>query len=330
MGSEGESREGEAISELARSLQQATPEEAMTVMSKMREHASQLREAGDVAQAMNLENLVGILEQVKKQQQKVADMEGTLNPEAATLVKAPPPVAPGPLKAWDPEREWESLKGSSAEEVFAEMSKRIEHVQADCDYKMSNLKTVCKDWMDKVKSDMQKTEDLHNQRLTQMQMVAQEWEAQAQAVNQQLSKELEQVKADKVELEQRVELYQSGAEGGDSSAAQLEGMVQALEGRMMQAAEESVHHELRAEQMAAEAKRWQEEVQDLTPRLEERTQQVQDMELTIEAYRKLCAEYTLRAEEAEAKLTQAQNAITTMDANFANEVAAAVAEQMNQ
>ena len=69
---------------------------------------------------------------------------------------------------------------------------------------------------------------------------------------------------------------------------------------------------------------------------------MQDMELTIEAYRKLCAEYTLRvsspvkkacnrvnrndsqAEEAEAKLTQAQNAITTMDANFANEVVAKI------
>ena len=96
--------------------------QAMTVMNKMREHASQLREAGDAAQAMNLDNLIGILEQVKKQQQKVAQLEDTASREIASPspVKAqvPPPAAPLPLKAWDSEREWESLEGSSAEAVF--------------------------------------------------------------------------------------------------------------------------------------------------------------------------------------------------------------------
>ena len=47
------------------------------MIAKMKEHAAQLREAGEAAQAMNLDQLVGILEQVRKQIEKVAALEQT-------------------------------------------------------------------------------------------------------------------------------------------------------------------------------------------------------------------------------------------------------------
>eukprot|EP00656_Telonema_subtile_P051294 TRINITY_DN6861_c0_g1_i3.p2 TRINITY_DN6861_c0_g1~~TRINITY_DN6861_c0_g1_i3.p2 ORF type:complete len:207 (+),score=86.03 TRINITY_DN6861_c0_g1_i3:244-864(+) len=203
------------------------------------------------------------------------------------------------------------------------MSKRMGDMEADCEHKMSKLKGVCKDWMDKVKDDMGKTEDVYKQRLTQMQMVAKEWEGTAQATNDELRAELAKVRAEKDELAHSLQLHTS-----DEAVVELEKQCKALDARMMQAAEESVGFEIKAEQMAAEAAQWKEQVTMLRPQIEERDLQVVEMELTIEAFRKLCAEYTLRSEEAEAKLAQAQAAIQAMDAKFTEQVTAAVEEHL--
>merc|ERR1712166_487431 len=206
------------LEHLSKSIGQATPEEAAQVIAKMKEHAAQLREAGEAAQAMNLDQLIGILEQVRKQIDKMAALELTHGVAPQPQEPAPPPqaapikpAAPVPLSVWIPEQEWEKVTSEEADnrQVFDYMSKRIVEIEAHYEGKMNQLKGVCKDWMDKVKSDMKKTEGEHNKQMAMMQGVVTQWEAESQATNTQLSSQLQQAMAQNVELQARLDLIET-------------------------------------------------------------------------------------------------------------------------
>merc|ERR1712086_590504 len=100
------------LEHLSKSIGQATPEEAAQVIAKMKEHAAQLREAGEAAQAMNLDQLIGKMAALELTHGVAPQPQEPAPPPQAAPIK---PAAPVPLSVWIPEQEWEKVTSEEAD-----------------------------------------------------------------------------------------------------------------------------------------------------------------------------------------------------------------------
>jgi len=200
------------------------------------------------------------------------------------------------------------------------------------------LKHVSRDWINKVKSDMSKTEEEHEKRISMVQRVAKQWEADASEQIENLKLEVAEAKSAQSVAEEAASTLQMRCSKLEKGAGleSMRGEMAALESKLEEVATENVHMEIRAEQVLAQhtaalqaaTASAEGEVQVEQEKNKVLVGEKEELELRSKAYNGLCTEMQLKVERLEADLAASKAAVETMNARFGEEVAAAVKEEL--